>query len=512
VIRLILEAYFEPQFSDRSHGFRPERGCHTALREVYRKWTGTAWFIEGDISQCFDRLGHELLINALEKHIQDGRFITLMRGLLDAGYMEEWTYNQTLSGVPQGGVVSPILANILLDSLDKFVETVLIPKYTRGVIRKANPEYQKLALKASQERRRGNTEEAERLKKQFQKLPSMEPADPDYRRLKYVRYADDFLLGFVGTKAEAEEIKRQLGRFLQEELKLELSQAKTLITHARSEAARFLGYEVMVLHEDGKQTASSNTGVSRRSINGRIGLRVPADVIEEKGKPYMRGKKAMQRAELKEESDYAIITTYQLVFQGLANYYRLAYNLTKLQKLKWVMEVSLVKTLASKHKTTARHIMGTHRKTLTIEGKEYKVLQASISRKDKEPLAATWGGVSLKWDIKATIKEQPPKLYGGRTELELRLLAETCEYCGSQEDVEVHHVRAMKYLHDYPGRPKPEWVKRMIALKRKTMPLCRTCHDDLHAGRPMRRQIITLEEVNAIRKEAMTAILESRVL
>jgi len=512
VIRLILEAYFEPQFSDHSHGFRPEHGCHTALREVYRKWTGTVWFIEGDISQCFDRLDHELLLNALEKHIHDGRCIALMRGLFDAGYMEEWTFNQTLSGVPQGGVVSPLLANILLDTFDKFVETVLIPKYTKGVIRKANPEYRKLALKASQERRRGNTEEAERLKKQFQKLPSMEPADPDYRRLKYVRYADDFLLGFVGTKAEAEEIKRQLGKFLQEELKLELSQAKTLITHAKSEAARFLGYEVTIMQGNGKQTASSNTGVSRRSINGRIGLQVPTDVIEEKGKPYMRDQKAIHRAELMEESDYAIVTTYQLEFRGLANYYRLAHNLTKLHKLKRVMEISLVKTLASKHKTTVRHIMRTHRKTLTVEGKECKVLQASISRKDKEPLVATWGDVSLKWDMKATIKEQPPKLYGGRTELELRLLAETCEYCGSQKDVEVHHVRAMKHLHEYPGRPKPEWVKRMIALKRKTMPLCRECHDDLHAGRPMRRQIITLKEVNAIRKEAMNAILESRVL
>jgi hypothetical protein len=266
------------------------------------------------------------------------------------------------------------------------------------------------------------------------------------------------------------------------------------------------------MRENGKQTASSNTGVSRRSVNGRIGLRVPADVIEEKCKPYMRGKKATHRAELMEESDYAIITTYQLEFRGLANYYRLAHNLTKLQKLKWVMEISLVKTLASKHKTTARHIMRTHRKTLATEDKEYKVLQASISRKDKEPLVATWGGVSLTWDMKATIKEQPPKLYGGRTELELRLLAETCEYCGSQKNVEVHHVRAMKHLHEYPGRPKPEWVKRMIALKRKTLPLCRECHDDLHAGRPMRRQIITLEEVKAIRKEAMNAILESRVL
>jgi group II intron reverse transcriptase/maturase len=513
VLRLILEAYFEPQFSDHSHGFRPKRGCHTALREVYHKWKGTVWFIEGDISQCFDRLDHELLINALEKHIHDGRFIALMRGLLDAGYMEDWTFNQTLSGVPQGGVVSPILSNILLDTLDKFVETVLIPKYTKGAkkSKRLNLEYQRLANRAFRERQKGNVEEAGRLKKQYQRLPSL-AIGPHYRRLHYVRYADDFLLGFVGTKAEAEEIKQQLGEFLRDELKLELSQAKTLITHARSEAAKFLGYEVTVLHEDGKQTPSSNTGVSRRSINGVIGLRVPYDVIEEKRKRYMRGKKAIQRAELLGYSDYAIISTYQLEFRGIANYYRLAHNLTKLGKLKWVMDISLMKTLAAKHKTTTQNIRKKHRKTIVRENKEYQVLQASIPRKDKEPLVATWGGVPLVWDIKATIKEQPPKLYGGRTELERRLLAETCEYCGSQEDVEVHHVRAMKNLHAYPGRPKPEWVKRMIALKRKTMPLCRTCHEDVHAGRPMRRHMIKIEEVNAIRKEAMTAVLESRVL
>jgi len=513
VIRLILEAYLEPQFSDHSHGFRPKRGCHTALREVHRHWKGTVWFIEGDISQCFDRLDHELMLNTLKERIHDGRFINLMRGLLDAGYMEDWTFNQTLSGVPQGGVISPILSNLLLDKLDKFVETVLIPKYTKGVRRKANSKYAGLVMRASQERRRGNAEEAKRIRKQFQKLSSMEPTDPDYRRLKYVRYADDFLLGFVGPKIEAEEIKQQLGDFLREELKLELSQAKTLITHARSEAARFLGYEVTVMHEDSKQTDRSDTGRSKRSINGVIGLRVPTDVREEKCQRYMKGKKVMHRAELMGDSDYAIIATYQLEFRGIANYYRLAHNLAaRLSKLRWVMETSLTKTLASKHKMTVKQVMRKYRAIIVVEGKEYQALQASIPRKDKEPLVATWGGVSLAWEIQATLKEQPSKMYGGRTELEQRLLADTCELCGSHEDVEVHHVRAMKQLHEYSGRPKPEWVKRMIALKRKTMPLCRMCHEDVHTGRPMRRPSIEYEEVNAIRKEAMTAMLESRVL
>ena len=221
VIRSLLEAYFEPQFSDHSHGFRPKRGCHTALREIYHNWRGVTWFIEGDIAQCFDKLSHELLIEVLKEHIHDGRFIKLMQELLDAGYMEDWTYNQTLSGVSQGGIVSPILSNILLDKLDTFVENVLIPHYSRGSRRKINPEYDKLRKDSRNQRRKGNTEKAEELRKQSQTLPSVMTNDPDYRRLKYVRYADDFVLGFVGPRSEAEEIKQHLRKFLREELKLE---------------------------------------------------------------------------------------------------------------------------------------------------------------------------------------------------------------------------------------------------------------------------------------------------
>src|SRR5947209_10225151 len=184
VIRLILEAYYEGQFSNRSHGFRPERCCHTAIREIVHNWVGTTWFIEGDISQCFDELDHELILKALEEHIHDGRFINLMRELFDAGYMEEWTFNQTLSGVPQGGIVSPILANILLDKLDTYVETSLIPQYTRGDRKRVNEEYTELIKQSHYQRKKGNVEVAEQLKKQAQHMPSLDPNDPDYRRIK----------------------------------------------------------------------------------------------------------------------------------------------------------------------------------------------------------------------------------------------------------------------------------------------------------------------------------------
>src|SRR6266700_3965879 len=407
VIRLILEAYYEPQFSDHSHGFRPERGCHTALREIYNSWTGTTWFIEGDISAFFDKLDNELLLSTLSEHVHDGRFINLMRELFNAGYMEDWTFNQTLSGVPQGGLVSPILSNILLDKLDKYVETVLIPKYTRGVKRKANPEYTRLMNSSQLQRRRGNPREAEHLRNQAQELPTQDMNDPQYRRLRYVRYADDFLLGFIGPRSEAEEIKQALRDFLRDELKLELTEEKTLITHARTEAARFLGYEGIVLQGDEKRAIWD--GKDRRSINGRIGLQIPKGVLEEKIKDYTRNGKPVHRKGLQNEDEYTIINTYQQEFRGLTNYYRLAYNMHTFKKLKWVMEISLVKTLASKSQITVPKAYEKYGAEIEGEGQKRKALRAVAPTPDKskKPLAATWGGISLSWNIKATIEDRP---------------------------------------------------------------------------------------------------------
>ena len=514
VIRSLLEAYFEPQFSDHSHGFRPKRGCHTALREIYHHWRGVTWFLEGDIAQCFEKLSHELLMEVLKEHIHDARFLKLVQELLGAGYMEDWTYNQTLSGVPQGGIVSPILSNILLDKLDKFVENVLIPHYTRGSRRKVNPEYDQFRIDSRNQRSKGNTEKAEELRKHSQTLPSVMTNDPDYRRLKYVRYADDFVLGFVGPRSEAEEIKQHLRKFLREELKLDLSEEKTRITHAASEAARFLGYEITVLQDDTKRTKRRDTGRMCRSINRVIGLRVPQDVLKAKIDRYQKNGEAIQRTELIKASDYAIVLSYQLEFRGLAQYYQLAYNMRTLAKLKWVMETSLTKTLASKHKISVSKVYEKDGAMLLVGDKEYKGLQVTQPKPDerKKPLRATWGGLPLKWKSEATLDDQPPRVpITPRTELVQRLLADSCERCGSDKDVEVHHVNAMRKLHEYPGRAKPEWVKRMIALRRKTLVLCKRCHVAVEHGFPITWQLISLDEIKERRKKLNDAILESRV-
>ncbi len=427
VLRMILEAYFEPRFSSHSHGFRPGKGCHTALQEIYYQWAGTTWFIEGDISGCFDNLNHELLVSTLREHIHDGRFIKLIQKLLDAGYLEDWNYHRTLSGVPQGSIVSPVLSNILLDKLDRFVETVLVPKYTKGAVREKNPTYRRLVCQAHERHKQGRGKEARELRRQFQQLPSQNPNDPNFRRLRYCRYADDFLLGFVGPKAEAEEIKEQIKTFLQDELKLELSEAKTLITHARSEAAHFLGYEITTLHKDTKRTTAKG-GTKRRSINGQIGLRVPRDVLLSKSKRYQRRGKAIHRMELVNESG----------------------------------------------------IRAKYKADLLVENTIYKGLQVVVLREGKKPLVATWGGIPLKWDSRATLEDQPhQQVWTGRSELEKRLTAHTCEQCGATsrtERIEVHHIRALKDLNRYPGREKPGWVKQMATRHRKTLVLCRTCH------------------------------------
>lgn len=394
-----------------------------------------------------------------------------------------------------GGVGSPILANILLDKVDTYVENVLIPHYTKGETRRENPEYRKLINRASYLYKRGRLKEAQEMRKKAQRLPSTDPNDPEFRRLRYCRYADDFCLSFIGPKSEAEEIKGRLETFLREELKLELSKAKTLITHAKSEAARFLGYHLTILQENTKHSKIQRgmlKGVKRRSINGRVGLRVPPDVIREKCDRYNKAGKPIQRGELLNESDYAIIVTYQLEFRGIANYYRLAYNMHALDELKQVMELSLAKTLANKHKISVTKVYDKYQAEQVVNGTTYKVLRVVVPRKEKPPLVAIWGGIPLTWDIQANLEDQTHQVWLNRTEIEQRLCAQACELCGATrltDRIEVHHIRAMKDLNKYTGREKPKWVQIMAARRRKTLVLCRTCHMDIHQGRPVRRQL-----------------------
>jgi group II intron reverse transcriptase/maturase len=456
VVRLLLEAIYEPRFSDRSHGFRKRRGCHTALREIRETWTGTTWFIEGDISDCFGSFDHEILLGILAEKIHDQRFLRLIRHMLKAGYLEDWDHHDTLSGVPQGGVVSPILSNIYLDKLDEFVERELIPRYTRGALRAANPAYRQVDALLRRARRRGDRAETRRLAGQMRTLPSTDPMDPGYRRLRYVRYADDHLLGFTGPKAEAEQIKAHLTTFLRDTLKLELSQEKTLITHARTGTARFLGYNVTVQHAN-----------HRRSINGAVGLRVPPDVIKAKCAPYRKLGKPEVRSRLVNEDDHAIVETYGAEYRGLVNYYLLAGDVSRLNRVHWVMETSLLKTLACKYHSTVSKMAARYKATIDTPHGPRTCLRATVARTGRKPLTAIFGGIPLKRQRKAVLTDRkpPPDIVIRRTELIQRLQAGRCEMCQRTGEVQVHHVGKLAHLGK-PGKPQPPWAQLMTRKRR----------------------------------------------
>jgi group II intron reverse transcriptase/maturase len=479
VIRSLLEAYYEPQFSDHSHGFRPQRGCHTALREITQKGRGTKWFIEGDISACFDKIDHSILLDILRERIHDQRFLRLISGLLDAGYLEDWRFHLTPSGVPQGGVVSPLLSNLVLDRLDQYVEQHLIAAFTRGQRRRTNPPYVALTYAASEARKAGDREKAWELSQQAQTLPSRDPDDPDFRRLWYVRYADDFLLGLVGPKSEALDIKRQIAAFLRDRLKLELSDKKTLVSHARDETAKFLGYEVHVLHADDQHDQRG-----QRCINGSVGLRVPLKVRKAHCAPYMRAGKPTHLPQRMSDAAYSIVAQYQAEYRGVVQYYRLAYNLHTLGFYRRVMELSLAKTLARKEKTTCQKVYRQYHATIETKEGPYRVLLVKVEREPpKQPLVACFGGISLRWNKWATINDAPPRpIWSGRSEVVERLLAEQCELCGAEAQIEVHHVRHLAELERQGRAERPVWERKMATRRRKTLVVCRRCHEQIHAG------------------------------
>lgn len=494
VLRMVLEAYYEPRFRDSSHGFRTGRGCHTALTHLHQKFRAAKWFIEGDIRGCFDNIDHDVLLTILSRDIQDGRLLNLIRKGLKAGIMEDWEYKPTCSGTPQGGIVSPILSNIYLHELDVYVEDVLIPQFTRGTKRERSPEYREVSYKLDRARKRGDREAARHLEQQMHAIPSKVVDDPGFRRLTYVRYADDFILGFAGTKVEAEAIKSAIGTFLKNTLHLDMSAEKTLITHARDEHAKFLGYAVSIYHADHKTSRRKDSGTRQRNANGRVRLGVPYGLTTELARHYQRNGKPMSELSLLAFSDAQIIDTYQARFRGIAEYYKFAMDRSHLGLLKNVMQAALMRTLAHKYKMSVREVYRKYRSKMTVDGQEYSVFQMSVPTAKGERVFR-WGGIPLKVVkpsnqhviVDANYRE-PWKNW--RSDLIQRLQADTCELCGTQGKCEVHHVRKLADLKQrWAGRKeKPVWVTRMIAMQRKTLIVCKPCHADIHAGRPIPKE------------------------
>ena len=490
VLRQILEAIYEPLFSDNSHGFRPNRSCHTALHQIKKTCKGTSWVIEGDIKGCFDNIDHDILLEILGKKIEDGRFIELIRRFLKCGYMEWTEVRYSLSGTPQGQIASPILANIYLNELDKFVDGI-VRENTFGKARKRNLAYTRLSEARCRARKKGDFAKADMMLKQMRQMPSAIP-DPNYRRVHYVRYADDWVICIIGSKAVALDIKAKIAAFLSEELKLELSKDKTLITCLSDKRVKFLGYEISKTRCDTKITKNVN-GIERRSANGTIQLLVPASVVTEKLKPFMRNKKTVHHNARINLPVIDIISQYRAEMHGLYNFYCLASDVSdKLGKFKHYHYTSLAKTIARKEKSSVKKVFSKY--GIDVARKQgtgtIKVIGIKYHTKTGEK-TLTYFTQSLSKqnlpNVNASDVYYVPRRNG--TQLIQRLNACKCELCGKESvnpsDFEVHHIRKLKDIkkrYAQRGTKLPAWKLRMCSMNRKTLIVCKKCHQEIHAG------------------------------
>lgn len=483
-IRMILEAIYEPIFSDYSHGFRPVRSCHTALAQIKKEFTGARWFIEGDIKGCFDNINHAVLVEIVNQKIKDARFLKLIRLFLKAGYMEDWKYHETYSGCPQGGIISPILANIYLNELDRHVMKI---KKEFDVATKARytPEYTKLVglrQRLHNKIKNSNGIEREKLIEEYKtataqmlKLPAKQCDD---KKIKYVRYADDFLIAVNGNRQDCEKIKQELTEFISTTLKMELSQEKTLITHSNT-PARFLGYDVRVRRD---QQIKPKGKFKTRSMNNKVELSIPfKDKIEKflfsNGIVKQRsdnGKlEPIHRPQLLNRTDLEIVTIYNAELRCICNYYGLASNFNKLIYFNYLMEYSCLKTLAGKHRSKVSKIRAMYK-----DGTGKWAIPYETKTGIKKMYFANYA--DCKGKKFTDIVPQTAKNYSHDvTTLESRLKAKICEVCGCTENdrYEIHHVNKVKNL-----KGKSEWEKIMIAKRRKTIVVCHKCHMAIHHG------------------------------
>ena len=492
-VRLLLEAVYEGGFAKTSHGFRPNHSCHTALSQVQVCFTGVKWFVEGDIKGFFDNIDHDVMVDILAERIKDERFLRLIYKFLKAGYLENWQYHNTYSGTPQGGIVSPILANIYLDKLDRYMEK-LKQQFDKGSTRSVYPETYALEKKRGvlakklrntdlEEERQILTEKIREIDRQKLTMPYSDPFDTSFKRIQYVRYADDFLVGVIGSKEDAAAIKEQVKVFVADTLHLELSYEKTLITHSEKKA-RFLGYDIYVRRS--AATKRDKTGRLCRHLNGTVCLEMPTEVMRKKLLDYgamtiektVYGKdnwNAKARYYIKDNDDLEILDQYNSEIRGFRNYYRIANNAAFASSFGYIMQYSMFKTFATKYRTSMSKMIS----RLRID-KGFGVRFTDKKGKVKTRLFYNNGFVRKPMQKTAAVDVIPNTvMYSSKTSLMDRLSAGQCELCGKTDcEIEIHHVRKLKDLKGISY-----WERFMIARNRKTLALCLDCREKLHNGK-----------------------------
>jgi group II intron reverse transcriptase/maturase len=483
VVRIILEAIYDspesPYFLDSSHGFRRSRSCHSALREIQHKWSGVTWLIEGDIKACFDEIDHHILVELIRRKIKDERFIALIWKFLKAGYQDlDGKHKDSFAGTPQGGIISPILANIYLHELDDFVEQMR-GELEQGKQRRRNPVYRSLAQQRQNLARTGraNTREYQELSTALRELPSLDPYDPGFVRLKYVRYADDWVIGLIGSLRLAEYVRERVRSFLQTKLGLTLSEEKTKITNARSEEAAFLGSRIRLGRSNrAKQKLTLSTNASgkmfkRRSTGMEIVLKAPIDVIvnrlHQKGFCDASGVPVAKQAWGLLDEDQ-IVNLYSSINRGIQYYYRPSDNWTYLRRIQYILTFSLAKTLATKRKTGVAKV---------LNGGS---VQVQVRREGQSKTVTFYRNAD--WTVNRGAFIEHPEVDIVRMQIRLRTrskLGWACCICNEDHHVEMHHVRHVRKMTNKHAKG---FTRVMAALNRKQIPVCRECHRRIHNG------------------------------
>lgn len=493
VVRTILECIYDSPhgetFSERSYGFREGRSTHSAIKEVCHKWNGVKWFIEGDIKSFFDEIDHEILIHLLRKRVKDERFLNLIRKFLGAGFIEDGKFVNTVKGTPQGGVISPVLANIYLHEFDLWVDDVG-KKYERGLKRKPNPEYRSLVRKRAYLLKKCSGKPDEDQKAQLKvweerlaDMPSVDVNDPDFVRVRYVRYADDWLIGVTGPKALAEEIKTAAATYFTESLKLQLSLEKTKITHCKDKAA-FLGFLVGRPTFGGsrwvkyKAEGTAYHQVRRSSNEASVKVWAPTQELLKKllaerfikfknGEPFAISK----RSYVHHDPD-DIVLRYNAIKRGLVNYYKPVVNINALQLIDSLLRLSLAKTLAHKYGTSMRRQFRKRGRSLKvvkeIKGQENKVVQ--------------YWECEFKRDTNAFMANvrNLDELFHRYQKTTRSKLGMDCCICGRSEDIHMHHLRHLRKSNKTVVKG---FDRVMGRINRKQIPVCHDCHIKIHSGK-----------------------------
>jgi group II intron reverse transcriptase/maturase len=486
VIRMILEAIYDSPygayFRPTSHGFRPKRSCHTALKEIRDKWSATNWLIEGDIRACFDEIEHHTLIDILRKKIADERFINLIWKFLHAGSLDiRGRRRDSLAGTPQGGIASPILANVYLNELDEFVEQ-LQTKLEKGTAKRPNPTYRSLRKQRMRMAKKGlsKTREFREISRRMRSIPSAMVNDPDFVRIKYLRYADDWIIAVSGSHALAEEIKQEMKIFLKETLKLTLSEEKTHITNAKTEEAFFLGTSIH-MGSVGKiklttSTNSSGRMFKRRSVGWETVMKAPMQRLikrlSSKGVCTSLGVPTSKAGWTHLDTDQ-IINLYSSINRGIQNYYRFVDNWSNLSRIQYLLDYSLAKTLAHKFKISLPKVF-----------KRFgKIIKTTLRNKSGDERTVTFY-TNRDWS------KARDAFNTGNPGVDLLLLAtrlhtrsklgKPCCICNKQGQTVMHHVRHIRKLSD---KREPTGFNRILrALNRKQIPICSACHHRIHRG------------------------------